>query len=369
MAQQKESIDLMNIEYEDVLHLYRGWRKSEGQLKDKTEELNSVRDRMRQLQESHAKFRNQIKSLESVKNSTISLKSQLDEVQQENAQLTEENKELAQLNIRADELLREKEQREVEQSHVLHDIQMQFATLRGRYDENMKVQKDLEKQLAEEQSLRLATESRLQSAEDAINGYKEENRTLQHKLENAELKLNQCDHELLHASEQLKSLAREVTDIQATRESLHTKEAELGLLKGDIARLLHLLECSPATRGFINQWQDSSGMSFVGINQQTAGNTSHISNSYSHASAAALHTSATDMDPAPAYSHLTADTSMMHTFDLTPAEFAHLKRVHGGDPFPMSDNMMVSDAPLLLNLIVVELLLYLCLSHTICGDK
>jgi hypothetical protein len=28
--------------------------------------------------------------------------------------------------------------------------------------------------------------------------------------------------------------------------------------------------------------------------------------------------------------------------ELTPVEFAHLKRVHGGDPFPMSTNMEVS---------------------------
>ena len=65
--QQKDSIDLMNIDYEDVLHLYRGWRRSESALKDKNIELAAMRESVSQLQEQHSKFRCQITALESVK--------------------------------------------------------------------------------------------------------------------------------------------------------------------------------------------------------------------------------------------------------------------------------------------------------------
>ena len=52
--------DLHNVDYEDVFHLYRGWRKAEGALKEKSKELNVLKIRVKQLQESHIKFRGQI---------------------------------------------------------------------------------------------------------------------------------------------------------------------------------------------------------------------------------------------------------------------------------------------------------------------
>ena len=65
MSNTEVEPDLTNVDYEDVLHLYRGWRKSEGALKDKTKELNALKIRVKQLQESHIKFRGQIQALES----------------------------------------------------------------------------------------------------------------------------------------------------------------------------------------------------------------------------------------------------------------------------------------------------------------
>ena len=35
MSGNKSSIDLLNVDYDDVLHLYRGWRRSEGLSRDK----------------------------------------------------------------------------------------------------------------------------------------------------------------------------------------------------------------------------------------------------------------------------------------------------------------------------------------------
>lgn len=67
MSGFKDSIDLMNVDYDDVLHLYRGWRKSEASLKEKVKELNSLKEKVKDLQDSHAKFRGKMQALESVK--------------------------------------------------------------------------------------------------------------------------------------------------------------------------------------------------------------------------------------------------------------------------------------------------------------
>ena len=60
-----------NVDYDDVLHLYRSWRKAEVALKDKNKELSTWKGRVKQLQESHVKFRGQMEALEAVKELTI----------------------------------------------------------------------------------------------------------------------------------------------------------------------------------------------------------------------------------------------------------------------------------------------------------
>ena len=44
-----------------------------------------------------------------------------------------------------------------------------------------------------------------------------------------------------------------------------TIEAEVGVLRGDIARLLRLLDYYPAAHDFLERWHDSDGMSFLGL--------------------------------------------------------------------------------------------------------
>ena len=353
---------MRNVEYEDVLHLYRGWRRSESALKDKNKELAQLKARITQLQESHVKFRNQIQSLDSVKDLTVTLQNQLSILQQDNKQLADENKELAQLNIRADELLREKESQEESQTKMLRDVQIDFATLRGRYEETTKAHRELERLASDEQALRLAAESRFHESEEITNALREENRTLRHQLDAAGMRLNQCDQELLHASEQLTNFSREVSVMNVARTDLSTKEAEFALAKGDISRLLHLLEHSPATSGFIAHWQDSGGMDFVGIDRDVSGvsrmnssNSHHhmhedgdalasesIGEDYGHHRRAS-NTSSNELGAHrnQTFSNITNESTIMNSFDLSPAEFAHLKRIHGGDPFPMTTNMAV----------------------------
>lgn len=347
MSQQKEAIDLMNVEYDDVLNLYRGWKKSEGALRDKNKELATLKGRIAQLQESHNKFRNQIHALESVKELTVTLQNKLSILEQENKQLATENRELAELNLQAEDILKEKSSSEEVHSNTLRDVQLEFANLRGRYEETIKAQQELEKLAADEQAMRLSAESRLLSSNESIDQLREENRVLSQKLESAVLRMNQCDHELAHASEQLSSLSKELSSVKTNQTKMSTLEAENGLLKGDISRLIRLLEKSPETSGFIASWQDSGGLDFIGIDRNISG-VNRTDQSHNH-----LEHSDTVWQSIANGSKYGASESNLG--DLTPGEFAHLRRIHGEDPFPMTANLSVSrveisaSVPFLLN--------------------
>jgi chromosome segregation ATPase len=232
--QPKESIDLMNVEYEDVLHLYRGWRRSESALKDKDRELTELKERVRQLQESHVKFRSQIQSLESVKELTISLEVQLKTLKQENIQLRNDNEELVHLNQEAERILQSKEEKELSQSKLIHNVQLDFATLKGRYEENDRAYKELEKLANEEQSMRMGLDQRINDADSSVEELREENRSLRSQLEATRRRVEQCDQELLHASEQLSSISQEVLQVHVSKEQLANAEAEMGVLRGNV---------------------------------------------------------------------------------------------------------------------------------------
>lgn len=387
--QPKESIDLMNIEYEDVLHLYRGWRKSESALKDKDKELATLKERVRQLQDSHSKFRSQIQSLESVKELTISLQNSLKTLQQENYQLKNDNEELVMLNEEAEKLLQEKEEKENKQNQLLHQVQLEFATLKGRYEETTKAFKELEILANEEQAMRMSLEQRLQNTDQIISELREENHQLQINLESTKHRIEQCDQELLHASEQLTSISQEVIQVNITKEDLLNAQAEVGVLKGDISRLLRLIEYSPAMKEFFNHWYDSQSMDFIGMegigrgmNHQTSSSSSSMMkrsfdrgggggvSSHSHAANAMLDNTTFRIDHQQHTSTMAGDHEHSHghghghsgsrydathananelselalsKYELTPAEFANLKRIHGGDPFPMTSTVAVSN--------------------------
>lgn len=61
----------VSVDYDDVLHLYRGWRKAENSLKDKNKELNNLKEKVGLLQDAHNKFRGQMSQLEALKTLTV----------------------------------------------------------------------------------------------------------------------------------------------------------------------------------------------------------------------------------------------------------------------------------------------------------
>ena len=323
----------MNVEYADVLNLFRSLKKSESALKDKDKELTLLRNQVNQLKDSHGKFRGQLHTLESVKELTVSLQSQLTALQQENNTLVEENKELANLNLRAEELLKEKEQEEQNQARMLRSVQLDFATRKGRYEETLKAQKQLEIVVQNEQTSRLAIHNRLGAADETIAELTEQNKKLKRELETANHKLNQCDQELLHASEQLSSITKEVVNISSTKEALLKAEAEVSLLKGDMARLIHLFEYVGEGEEFFHHWGDSQGMSFVGTDLDEGGYNFDMEFDGDHSP----HTHATPYHPQSSHhTHHTHHTN--NSLPLNATEYAHLKRLYGKDPFPLTNS-------------------------------
>ena len=139
--------------------------------------------------------------------------------------------------------------------------------LRGRYEELSISQRELERMTADEQAMRMAAETRLTSAEGTIDSLREENRALRMKLDSTTQKMTQCDESLAQASEQLPPF-KEVAGVAETGDDLETAQAEVGVMKGDIARLLRLLEHYPSAKGFL-KWQDGEAMSFMGPPKRT----------------------------------------------------------------------------------------------------
>jgi len=258
------TIDLLNVDYEDVLHLYRGWRHAESQLKEKNKELNSLKNRIKQLQDSHTKFRGQIQALESVKELTVTLKAQLAALEEENKQLVIENSTLTEVNNQAEELLIEGESTTHKLSSQLNKTSIETAEYKGRCQQLLESQAELEKLLNEEQSARLAAENRLKSLEQTIEKLNNENREYKWKLENSYTRIDQYNREIESASSHLAQLSGEISDMNTLKERVSFLETEKNILKRDIIRLLRLLEHYPAGKGFLKQWQDSEGMSFVG---------------------------------------------------------------------------------------------------------
>lgn len=329
----------MNLDYDDVLHLYKGWRRSESALKDKNKELSALKLRTKQLQESHSKFRGQIHALESVKELTTALQLQLSTLQQENQRLESVNLNLVDEIKSKDDIINEKNAIEEQQSRLLHNIQLDFAAVNSRYEETTKFQKELENLLSEEQKMRRAADTRFAYMEESNISLKEENRQLKHKLDNANKKLSQCDEELAHASEQLSTLSKELTSINVNETQLSSLRAENEVLRGDISRLLRLIEYFPGNRELFDMWNDSGGMVYVGRDDKREGEFgTDLRNSQSLTQGAIF-----ELGEA-------IDESINNTTNglafgkssITPTEFAHLKRIHGGDPFPLSANMTVS---------------------------
>ena len=258
-------IDLDKVDYDDVLSLYRGWRKSENALEVKNREYNLLFLKTEQLQESHNRFREQILSLESVRDFAIKLQAQMCEVQQENELLSKENKELscAIAKIEADSSKLRSTATESDKANA--DAQLAIRALQSKCEESIAKQRALEMKLSSEILSRTSAESLLLSNDGAVESLKVENDILSDKLGVITSRMMQCDEDLLLASKHVSSLTDEVTDAKEGRERMITAEKEVGILKGDVSRLIRLLDHFPASKEFLNRWYASDGLTFLGM--------------------------------------------------------------------------------------------------------
>ena len=270
------AIDLENVDYDDVLRLHRGWKRAEAALKESQEELTALKIKTDQLQESHGRFKSQIESLESVKDFTVGLQSQMHSMRLDNAQLLKENKEINQTKAKYEQRLQENEETETVRRKAVRDAQTEAEMIRIRYHEVAVSHKELENMLANEVAMKTSLEGRLMSSDDIIDSLRTENCSLRLKLDATVMRMDQCDQELNNAAQQLTDLSDDLNEANAGKEEMLTSEAEIGVLKGDISRLLRLMEHYPASREFLDRWYDSDGMSFMGMGAPRGFSTGNI---------------------------------------------------------------------------------------------
>lgn len=184
------------------------------------------------------------------------------------------------------------------------------------------------------------------SMEEVTTGVRMENKRLSKELDLANLRMGQCDHELEQASEQLGRLAREVAYVTAKNEQFANLESENSLLKGDIARVLRLLEyLSPKedreARSFLGAWKDSDGLSFIGLPKSKGAGISGASASAGNTTRRAANTTMVDDDvnfPEPPPFSDDIDEDGISSLPL-PEEIDALRDQHGKDPYPLTSSL------------------------------
>lgn len=316
-----ENIDLNNINYDDILLLYKGWKRSEVLLRDKTNELRELKAKIKQLNDSHYQFRSKINALESVKELTISLQSQVNILKDNNDKLMKDNKELADLNFKAEEYLREHLENEKKLSDEHNLLKKEHIRLTEKYESLLVSKKSSDILASDEQLQRLNFEKKLQISNETIEKLQKHNFDLSNQLEQKQLQTQNHFVELQNATEQLVILSSELNRIRVSNEKMTTYESEIGMVRGDIARLIHLMEAyPPPIHSFVEHWNDSEGMAFVG-------------KGISHPSIDELLNQFKDYEG--------FHDNEFSTVNLSLEEFENLQRVYGNDPFPLSENMQV----------------------------
>ena len=258
------AIDLENIEYGDVLQLHWGWRRAETALNEVTDELNALRTNHEHLQSIHQRFKDQIRSLESVKDFNISLQSQLNLSREENVHLAQRNAQITEANSSLERRLKMIEESERISQKLLHESRIESENIRARYHEVAVSHKELENMLSNEIAIKSSIENHLISSNNIVDALRSENSSMRLKHESTLLRMSQCDQELSSAARQLSVLSEELDTANRSIDARCTSNAESEVLKGDISRLLRLMEHYPASREFLDRWHDSDGMSFIG---------------------------------------------------------------------------------------------------------
>jgi chromosome segregation ATPase len=265
MKEDMSHIDLENIDYDDVLHLYRGWRRSESELMELRKDYEILKEKNERLQECHVRFRGQILALESVKDFTVNLQSQVNTLQQGNDFLTVENKQFLTSRNKAEKVSQDHKKVDDIRNKALKDAQGEASLHRDRYQEMTNTIKDLGSALSNEIATKIVSEARFTSDDEVMDSLRKENSSLRLKNESIMKRMYQCDQELSSASQQLLNLSEELALANEAKEQMLTTDVEVGLLKGDISRLLRLMNHHPASKEFQDRWHNSDGMSFMGM--------------------------------------------------------------------------------------------------------
>jgi hypothetical protein len=185
--------------------------------------------------------------------------------------------------------------------------------------------------------------------EEVTTGVRLENKRLSKEIDLANLRMGQCDQELEQASEQLGRLAREVAYVTAKNEQFANLESENALLKGDIARVLRLLEyLSPKedrdARSFVGAWKDSDGLSFIGLQKArgsgagaSSGNTTRRAANNTMNTTVNVEDEETNFPEPPPFSD-DLDEDGVSSLPL-PEEIEALREQHGKDPYPLTSSL------------------------------
>lgn len=259
------NIDFDKVDYDDVLHLYRGWRRSDSDLKEKCKQYDILHERTLQLQDSLVKFRAQLLSLESVKDFAIKLQSELNIVHQENTILLKQNDQLNFLNVRVGAALENCEISNKANADAVVDSQAESAELRKNYGLTLATQKSLESKLTIERESRISAETSAVSNDKLVTSLRTEIRELTFLAQTNATTVLRYDQDSQHASKLISSLTQDLHDAKIDKNLLSIAESESAVLKGDISRLLRLLHHYPSSEDFSNRWHASDGMSFLGM--------------------------------------------------------------------------------------------------------
>jgi chromosome segregation ATPase len=258
-------IDLSKVNYDDVLHLYRGWRRSENALKEKKIDFDLLLVKTEQLQESHKRFRDQIKFLESVKDVATRLQSELSAMQKENNLLLNENRKLSAAKSTLDTESKRLSSDVIAYKEANRKYEVQVALLTKNCEEAVTNQKALEVKLADEVLARTTAEKRMVLNDGLVEQLRSEISLQRTESNESSARIVQCGEELRLASKHITLLTEEIARSKVTKDQSDAAETEVGILKGDISRLLRLLDHYPSSEGFLNRWYASDGMSFLGM--------------------------------------------------------------------------------------------------------
>ena len=278
--------DLMsgNVDLEEVLKIYRQWKKSEGIIRDKNKEINMLRHRLKEYDETNVQYRGQMQVIQSVKGLAVSYDDQLQSLKDKYSKLENDNRQLLEMNQLMERAINEKINDESIQFEKISVVLKEFKLLSEKYTKLQQKTSENDNIVATAVSAKKSFESQIIMLENKISVLNDENYDLKSKLQINEQKLANCDKELAHASNQLCQLSLDLSNlkqIQINKEKDYEEAKrmyplkrdlnpwELELLHNDITRLLHLIEYFPTSETFLLQWRDSQHLSYIGTNSSS----------------------------------------------------------------------------------------------------